>query len=79
MKSNEKVFYKHIGQKRQAKESVPAPPPQIKRKEDQVTNTEKAEIFNNFLTLVFTVSLTSQVSQVPEPVGRGGGAKSLSL
>lgn len=67
MKNNRKGFFRYIGQKRQAKESVP---PLKNKKEDLASSgMEKAEVLNELFALVFTASWTSHASCVPEPLG----------
>jgi len=59
-----KGFYRNIGQKRQAKESLP---PLLNEKEElAATNMKKAVVFNEFIVSVFT---GSQNSHIPEPLG----------
>jgi len=68
VKNNKKFFYKYIGQKRQAKESVP---PLINVKGDLASkDMRKAEFFAS----IFSGSQASQYSCVPEPLG-GQGSK----
>ena len=65
VKNNMKTFYRYIGQKRQAKASVP---PLVNGKGDQaLTDEEKAEVLNEFFALIFTGSQDSNISHVPEP------------
>ena len=57
MKNNSKTFYRYIGQKRQAKASVP---PLVNVKGELAsTDEEKAEVLNEFFTSVFTGSQDS--------------------
>ena len=59
----EKGFFIYIGQKRQAKESVP---PLINEKGELTSSDmEKAEVFNKFFALVFMVSQASQRLSCP--------------
>ena len=61
---NKKGFYRCIGQKRQAKESIP---PLLNEKGKlAITDMEKAEVLNEFFASVFT---GSQDSHIPEPLG----------
>lgn len=64
---NNKGFYKYIGQKIQAKETVP---PLINGKRELAT-ADMAEVLNEFFASIFTVNQASYVSHVPEPLGRG--------
>lgn len=73
VKNNKKGFYRNIGQERQAKESVS---PLVNEKGEMVaTDMEKAEILNEFFTLVFTGSQASHISHIPELPGRSWGSK----
>ena len=65
MKNNRKTFYRYIGQKRQAKVSVP---PLVNVKGELAsTDEEKAEVLSEFFALVFTSSQDSRISHIPEP------------
>ncbi|KFZ60398.1 hypothetical protein N338_05724, partial [Podiceps cristatus] len=80
VKNNKKGFYRYIGQKRQAKESIP---PLVNGKgELAATDVEKAEVLNEFFASVFSGSQDSPNSQVPEPciprpLGGNWGSKCL--
>jgi len=65
IKNSKKTFYKYTGQKRQAKGSVP-PLVNVKGKLAS-TDTEKAEVLNEFFASVFTGSQDSNSTHVPEP------------
>ena len=72
-------FYRYIGQKRQAKESIP--PLVNKKGEFVITDTDKAEVLNEFFASVFTSSKDSCISRVPEahtpePLGGNSGINS---
>ena len=63
-KNNRKGFDRYIAQKRKAKKSVP---PLMDEKGELVkTDTEKAEVLNNFCASTFTASQASHVSCFPE-------------
>ena len=74
-----KTFYSYIGQKRQAKASLP---PFVNVKGELAsTDEEKAEVLNELFALVFTGSQDSNISHIPEPcivkpLGGGQGSKS---
>ena len=79
VKNNMKTFYRYIGQKRQAKMSVPL----LLNVKGELASTdeEKAEVLNEFFASVFTGSQDSNISHVPEPcilqtLGEGWGSKS---
>jgi len=72
VKNNKKVFYRYIGRKRQAKESVP--PLLYEDGELASSDTEKAEVFSECFASVFTGGQTSRVCQDPEPLGEGVGS-----
>ena len=82
VKNNKKGFYRYIGQKRQAKESIS---PLVHDKEELVmTDIEKTEVLNEFFALVFTGSQDSCISHIaedhiPEPLGGNRGSKSPPL
>ncbi|KFZ48070.1 hypothetical protein N321_02745, partial [Antrostomus carolinensis] len=60
MKNIKKGFFRYIGQKRQARESVP---PLINEKGELASiNLERAEVLNKFFASVFTGSQASHVS-----------------
>jgi len=64
VKNNKKGFRKYIGQKRQAKDSIP---PLINEKGKLAsTDMGKAEVLNKFIVSVFTGYKVSQASHVPE-------------
>ena len=59
---NKKGFYRYIGQKRQAMESVP---PLLNEKAELApTNMEKTEVLNKFFASPFTASQASHISHV---------------
>jgi len=69
---NKKGFYRCIGQKRQAKESIP---PLLNEKGKlATTDMEKAEVLSELFTSVFT---GSPESHIPEPLGGKWGSKHL--
>ena len=74
---NKKGFYRYIGQKRQAKESIP--PLLNGNGELATTDMENAEVLNEFFASAFTSSQDSQIleSYIPEsqPLCRNGGSK----
>lgn len=55
---------RYIGQKRQAKESIP--PLVSEKRELSMTDTEEAEVLNEVFALVFTDSQDSCISHVHE-------------
>ena len=64
-------FYRHISQKRKAKEYVS---PLINEKGKlATTDMKKAEVFHEYFASVFTVSQASHVHHVPETLDRGCG------
>ena len=64
VKNNKKGFRKYIGQKRQAKDSIP---PLINEKGKLAsTDMGKAEVLNKFIVSVFTGYKVSHASHVPE-------------
>ena len=65
MKNNKKGFYRYIGKRRQAKESVP---PLINEMGELASSDrEKAEVLNKCFASVFTRGQVSCVCQDPEP------------
>ena len=82
VKYNMKTFYRYIGQKRQAKASVP---PLVKLNGELASmDEEKDEVLNEYFASVFTGSQDSNISHVPEPcipqlLGRDRGSKSPPL
>jgi len=65
VKNNIKTFYWYIGQKRQAKVSVP--PLVNENGELASTDVEKTEVLNEFFASGFTSSQYSNISHIPEP------------
>ena len=65
--NKKKGYNRYIGQKRQAKESIP-PLTNVKG-ELATTDTEKAEVLNEFFISVFTGSWDSHISHIPELFG----------
>lgn len=75
MKNNMKRFYRYIDQKRQAKERVPL---LINDKGELATRCmETAEVLKERSALVFTASLASHVSHMPEHLGPRSPCRSL--
>ena len=72
---NRKGFYRYIGQKRQAEESIPP----MLNEELATTDMEKVEVVNEFFASVFTGSQDSHIpephSPEPEPLGGKWGSK----
>ncbi|KFU97279.1 hypothetical protein N339_06495, partial [Pterocles gutturalis] len=69
VKSNKKWFYRHIGRRRQAKQSVP---PLINEKGELASSDmEKTEVLNKCFASVFTGAQASHTCQDPEPLGEG--------
>ena len=67
-----KGFYRHIGRKRQAKESVP---PLMKGNGELASSDiEKAEVLNECFASVFTGGQAFCVCQDHEPLGEGVGS-----
>ena len=65
VKNNMKTIYRYIGQKIQAKVSVP---PLVNVKEELAsTDEEKSEVLNELFASIFTGSPDSNISDVPEP------------
>lgn len=67
---NNKGFYKCIGQKTQAKETVPP----LVNGNGELATADTAEALDEFFASIFTVSQDSYVSHVPKPLGRGQGS-----
>lgn len=71
VENNKREIYRHTGQKRQAKESVP---PLLNEREKLATVVmEKAEVLGVFFASVIT---GSQDSHIPEPKTLGGSCVS---
>ena len=68
VKENKKGFYRYIGRKRQAKESVP---PLKGSGELASSDIEKAEVHSECLVSVFMGDQASCVCQDHEPIGEG--------
>ena len=67
VKDNKKGFYRYIGRRRQAKESVP---PLMKgNRELAFSDIEKAEVLSECFASVFTGGQASRVCQDHEPLG----------
>ena len=81
VKNKKKGFYRYVGQKRQAKESIPSLA--IGKGEVATTDMKKAEVLNEFFASFFTGSQNASISCVPEahiPGPRGNwGSKSLPV
>ena len=72
VKDNKKGFYRYIGRRRQAKESVP---PLMKGNGELASpDIEKAEVLNECLASVFMGGQASCVCQDHEPLGEGAGS-----
>ena len=69
---NKKGFYRYIGRRRQAKESVL--PPMKGNGELASSDIEKAEVLNECFASVFTGGQASHVCQDHEPLGEGVGS-----
>ena len=69
---NKKGFYRYIGRRRQAKESVP--PLTKGNGELASSDIEKAEVHNECFASVFTGGQASHVCQDHEPLGEGVGS-----
>ena len=69
VKNNEKEFYRHIGRRRQIKESVP---PLINEdRELASSDMKKVEVFSKCFASVFTGGQALKVCQDPEPLWEG--------
>ena len=72
VKDNKKGFYRYIGRRRQAKESVP---PLVKGNRDLASSDiEQAEVLSECFASVFTGGHASHVRQDHEPLGEGVGS-----
>ena len=73
VKNNKKCFYRYIGQKRWAKESVPC----MRNEKAKLASTDmgKAEILSEFIASVFIGHQASHVSWVPELLYKHWGSK----
>ena len=68
IKGNKKSFYRNVSDKRKTRESVG---PLLKEMGDPtIQNMEKAEVLNDFFTLVVTGKHSSHRAQVAEGIGR---------
>ena len=73
VKDNKKGFYKYIGRRRQAKETVP---PLMKSNGELASSEiEKAEVLSECFASVFTAGQASLVCQDPESLGEGVGSR----
>ena len=72
VKDNKKGFYRYIGRRRQAKESVS--PLMIGNGELASSDIEKAEVLNECFASVFTGGQASHICQDHEPLGEGVGS-----
>ena len=72
VKDNKKGFYRYIGRRRRAKESVP--PLRKGNRELASSDIEKAEVLNECFDSIFTGGQASQVCQDHEPLGEGVGS-----
>ena len=71
VKDNKKGFYRYIGRRRQAKESVP---PLMKSNRDLASSDiEKGEVLKECFASVFMGGQASRVCQDHEPLGEGVG------
>ena len=70
VKDNKKGFYRYIGRRRQAKESVPP----LMKGNGELASSDigKAEVLNECFASVFTGGQASHVCQDHEPLGEGG-------
>ena len=65
VKNSKNIFYRYIGQKRQAKTGVPS---LVHVKGELASmDEEKAEVLNEFFASVITSGQDSSLSHVPEP------------
>jgi len=72
VKDNKKGFYRYIGRRRQAKESIP---PLIKGNGELGSSViEKAEVLNECFASVFPSGQASRACQDHEPPGEGMGS-----
>lgn len=70
VKSNKKEFRKYIGQKKKGQEESTSLYLSANKKGELVmTDTEKAEVLNEFFCFSLHWSQASQFSEVPDPLG----------
>ena len=72
VKDNKKGFYRYIGRRRRAKESVPS----LMKGNGELASSdiEKAEVLNECFASVFRSGQASHVYQDPEPLSKGVGS-----